>query len=72
MFFKYKNKITFISSQNPYFLLGELAYGYLDITQLLGVKEEIILENRDNMKNTITSKFKNKNKLWHNKYLRTK
>lgn len=64
-------KISSISSQIPHLWLKR---GWHKDAQTWnnywGVKEEIILENQDNIKNTITSKFKET--LWDNKELQGK
>ena len=59
------------SSQNPHL---PLKWSWHNDSQswleYWGLKEEIMLENKDNIKNTITSKLKNK--LWNDKELEGK
>jgi len=64
-------KIVSISSQNPHLRLKRA--WHKDVQVLLDhcrIKEDIILENKDNIKNTITSKFKDK--LWDDEELKRK
>lgn len=64
-------KIASNSSQNPHLRLKwgwhKDAQAWLNYWR---VNEEFILENRDNIKNTVTSKFKDK--LWDDKELEGK
>lgn len=64
-------KIVSNSSQNPHLQLKQA--WHKDVQVLLDhcrIKEDIILENKDNIKNTITSKFKDK--LWGDEELKRK